>query len=82
MNFDLNDEQQLLADTIKRFVATHYNFDARAKIVSSQAGHSEDIWAAVAEMGLLGLPFGTEYGGFGGSNCHHKEDKNLAIELI
>jgi alkylation response protein AidB-like acyl-CoA dehydrogenase len=78
MNFDLNDEQQLLADTIKRFVATHYSFDARAKIVSSQSGHSDDVWAALAEMGLLGLPFASEYGGFGGSTA----DLMIVMEAI
>jgi alkylation response protein AidB-like acyl-CoA dehydrogenase len=78
MNFDLNDEQQLLADTIKRFVATHYSFDARAKIVGSQSGHSDDIWAALAEMGLLGLPFASEYGGFGGSTA----DLMIVMEAI
>ena len=78
MNFDLNEEQQLLADTIKRFVATHYNFDARAKIIGSHAGYSEDVWAAVAEMGLLGLPFGAEHGGFGGSTA----DVMLVMEAI
>jgi alkylation response protein AidB-like acyl-CoA dehydrogenase len=78
MNFDLNDEQQLLADTIKRFVATHYNFDARAKIVSSQSGHSDDVWAALAEMGLLGLPFASEHGGFGGSTA----DLMIVMEAI
>src|ERR1041384_733747 len=67
MNFELSQEQTLLAETIKRFVATHYNFDARAKILASPAGHSEDVWAAIAEMGLLGLPFAEEHGGFGGS---------------
>ncbi|MBI3328322.1 MAG: acyl-CoA dehydrogenase family protein [Nitrospinae bacterium] len=67
MNFDYSEEQQLLADTLKRLLATHYSFDARAKIMASAAGYSEDVWAALADMGLLGLPFGTEYGGFGGS---------------
>jgi pimeloyl-CoA dehydrogenase small subunit len=67
MNFDLSEEQQLLADTIKRFVATHYNFDARTKILASPTGYSEDVWAAMAEMGLLSLPFASEHGGFGGS---------------
>jgi pimeloyl-CoA dehydrogenase small subunit len=67
MNFDYSEEQQLLADTLKRFLATHYTFDARTKIVASTAGYSEDMWAALADMGLLGVPFDTEYGGFGGS---------------
>jgi alkylation response protein AidB-like acyl-CoA dehydrogenase len=67
MNFDLSEEQQLLADTIKRFVQTHYSFEARGKIVASPQGHSEDVWATLAEMGVLGLPFAAEHGGFGGS---------------
>jgi alkylation response protein AidB-like acyl-CoA dehydrogenase len=78
MNFELSDEQQMLAETIKRFVATHYNFDARAKILASPAGHSEDVWAAIAEMGLLGLPFAETHGGFGGTTV----DVMLVMEAI
>jgi pimeloyl-CoA dehydrogenase small subunit len=78
MNFELSDEQTLLAETIKRFVATHYNFDARAKILASPAGHSEDVWAAIAEMGLLGLPFAEAHGGFGGTTV----DVMLVMEAI
>jgi pimeloyl-CoA dehydrogenase small subunit len=78
MNFELSDEQTLLAETIKRFVATHYTFDARAKIIASPAGHSEDVWAAIAEMGLLGLPFDEAHGGFGGTTV----DVMLVVEAI
>jgi pimeloyl-CoA dehydrogenase small subunit len=67
MNFELSEEQTLLAETIRRFVATHYSFDTRAKIIASPAGWSADVWAAIAEMGLLGLPFAEAHGGFGGS---------------
>jgi pimeloyl-CoA dehydrogenase small subunit len=67
MNFDYSEEQQLLADTLKRFLATNYALDARAKIIASEAGYSEEVWATLAEMGLLGVPFDAEYGGFGGS---------------
>ena len=78
MNFELSDEQTLLAETIKRFVATHYNFDARAKIMGSPGGFSTDVWAAIAEMGLLGLPFAEAHGGFGGSTI----DVMLVMEAI
>jgi pimeloyl-CoA dehydrogenase small subunit len=78
MNFELSEEQTLLAETIKRFVATHYNFDARAKIIASPSGHSEDVWAAIAEMGLLGLPFAESHGGFGGTTV----DVMLVMEAI
>jgi pimeloyl-CoA dehydrogenase small subunit len=78
MNFELSDEQTLLAETIKRFVATHYNFDTRAKIMASPGGFSTDVWAAIAEMGLLGLPFAEAHGGFGGSTV----DVMLVMEAI
>ena len=78
MNFELSDEQTLLAETIKRFVTTHYNFDTRAKIMASPGGFSTDVWAAIAEMGLLGLPFAEAHGGFGGSTV----DVMLVMEAI
>jgi alkylation response protein AidB-like acyl-CoA dehydrogenase len=67
MNFDLSDEQQLLADSLRKYLANQYSMDARAKIVDSAAGWSEAVWAAFAEMGLLGVPFAEEHGGFGGT---------------
>ena len=67
MNFDLTEEQQLLADSLKRYLANEYSIDKRAKIVDSASGWSETVWAAFAEMGLLGVPFAEEHGGFGGS---------------
>ena len=67
MNFELSEEQQLLADSLRKYLANDYSFDARTKIVASPTGWSEKTWAAFAEMGLLGIPFAEEHGGFGGS---------------
>ena len=67
MNFELNQEQQLLADSLKRFVTNDYTFDARTKIVDSPKGWSEKVWGGLAEMGLMGLPFPAEFDGFGGT---------------
>jgi alkylation response protein AidB-like acyl-CoA dehydrogenase len=66
MNFDYNEEQQLLADSVRRFLAKDYDFEKRKKIVASREGWSADVWAQLAEMGLMGLPFSPDYGGFGG----------------
>ena len=66
MNFDYNEEQQLLADSVRRFLAKDYDFEARRKIAASEAGWSPQVWATFAEMGLTGLPFPAEFGGFGG----------------
>ena len=66
MNFDYNEEQQLLADSVRRFLAKDYGFEARKKIVASKEGWSAPVWATLTEMGLTGLPFSPDYGGFGG----------------
>ena len=66
MNFDYNEEQQLLAASVKRFIDKDYTFEARRKIVASNEGHSNAIWSTFAEIGLLGLPFPPAVGGFGG----------------
>jgi alkylation response protein AidB-like acyl-CoA dehydrogenase len=67
MNFDYSEEQKLLSDTLRRFLNTGYNFDARAKIMASATGYSDDVWAALAEMGVTGVPFPENVGGFGGT---------------
>jgi alkylation response protein AidB-like acyl-CoA dehydrogenase len=67
MKFDYNEEQQLLADSVVRFIAQDYSFEARKKIVASSQGYSEEVWSTLAGIGLTGLPFSPDYGGFGGS---------------
>jgi alkylation response protein AidB-like acyl-CoA dehydrogenase len=65
MNFDYNEEQQLLADSVRRYLADKYPFEQRQKIVRGQ-GWSAEAWAQFAQMGLTGLPVSAEHGGFGG----------------
>ena len=65
MNFDYNEEQQLLADSVRRYLAKAYDFEARKKIVAGE-GWSAEAWTQLAQMGLTGLPVSAEHGGFGG----------------
>ena len=66
MKFDYTEEQQLVADSVRRFVAQDYPFETRKRIVASKDGWSRDVWTKLAEIGLLGLPFPADFGGFGG----------------
>ncbi len=65
MNFDYSEEQQLLADSVRRYLAKAYDFESRKKIASAE-GWSAQAWAQFAEMGLTGLAVPAEQGGFGG----------------
>ncbi|HKM63181.1 MAG TPA: acyl-CoA dehydrogenase family protein [Acidisphaera sp.] len=66
MDFDYTDEQRLLKDSVDRLIADRYGFEQRKKYIADDAGFSRELWAQYAELGLLGLPFPEEYGGFGG----------------
>ena len=65
MDFDLTDEQRLLKDSVDRMIQDRYTFDARNKARIQPGGWSPETWAAFAELGLLGLPFAEQDGGFG-----------------
>ncbi|WP_025917875.1 acyl-CoA dehydrogenase family protein [Herminiimonas sp. CN] len=64
MNFDFNEEQRLLTDSVRRFVEKDYDFERRRKIIASPEGWNRPAWTALAEMGVVGLAFPSEYGGF------------------
>jgi alkylation response protein AidB-like acyl-CoA dehydrogenase len=69
MNFILNEEQQMLADTVARFVQTEYDFEARRKRVATAAdaapGYDDVMWSQLAELGLFGLNVPEAFGGIG-----------------
>lgn len=67
MDFDLSPEQTQLKDGVTRLMASRYgSLEARKAQASGADGFSPDVWAQFAEMGLLGIPFTEEEGGFGG----------------
>ena len=66
MDFDYSEEQRLLDETVRRLVKDEYEFADRKKYLAEPQGFSAALWAKYAELGLLGLPFAEEYGGFGG----------------
>src|SRR5438067_4873495 len=66
MDFDFSEEQRLLQDSVGRLLADHYTFEKRKAYLAEPEGWSRTLWAQYAELGLLGLPFAEEHGGFGG----------------
>jgi pimeloyl-CoA dehydrogenase small subunit len=66
MDFELNDEQRMLKESVERLLADHYEFEARKTYMEAPEGFSRELWGKYAELGLLGLPFEERFGGFGG----------------
>lgn len=67
MDFNLSEEQQLLKDSVDRFVLDSYDFETRRKLSNTDEGYSEDNWKTFAELGWLAVGLPEEYGGFGGA---------------
>lgn len=67
MNFDLSDEQQLVQDSVQRFVQDNYGLEARQAVVASADDFNKAHWATMAELGWLGLTMQEADGGFGGN---------------
>ncbi|KAA1174333.1 pimeloyl-CoA dehydrogenase small subunit [Marinobacter salinexigens] len=78
MDFRLNEEQQMLQDTVARLVRGEYNFEKRLEFSESEAGFSEDFWKQLGELGLTAVPFSEELGGFGGGGV---EVQSVMTEL-
>ena len=66
MNFELTDEQQQLADAVRKLLNSDYGFEQRQAIVRSDSGFSDTIWATFADMGLTALALPEADDGFGG----------------
>ncbi|RQO63835.1 pimeloyl-CoA dehydrogenase small subunit [Variovorax sp. KBW07] len=66
MNFEHTEDRRMLADSLNRFIAEQYAFDARDRIAKSAHGFSKEILQNFAELGVIGALFSEADGGFGG----------------
>jgi alkylation response protein AidB-like acyl-CoA dehydrogenase len=66
MDFTLTEEQQMLADSVERFLQKNYSFELRREMVANRQAMSQEVWEGLAGLGVLGVPFAEEYGGFAG----------------
>lgn len=66
MDFNFTEEQEMVRDGLSRLVRENYDIETRRAAIASEAGWRPEIWAQLAELGILGMPFSEEDGGFGG----------------
>ncbi|CAB3793757.1 Acryloyl-CoA reductase (NADH) [Paraburkholderia caffeinitolerans] len=67
MDFDLNSEQQMLQDSVRRFIERAYSFEARAALLKDGGNGSEANWRTFADNGWLMAAIPEEDGGLGGT---------------
>ncbi|WP_225010338.1 acyl-CoA dehydrogenase family protein [Novosphingobium percolationis] len=67
MDLSFTETQDMLRDTLARFLADTYDFETRKKMLTRPEGRDPGIWKALAtDLGILSAPFAEEHGGMGG----------------
>lgn len=83
MNFKLNSEQQLLQDSVRRFIDKTYAFEARTTLLKN--GNFTKQWDTLATNGWLAAALPDDCGGLGGSILDttliaHEFGRGLVVE--
>lgn len=66
MNFELNEDQRQLNESILRMLKDNYRFDQRRQIVVSEPGWSPKTWRLLSQLGVTGIGIPEVWGGLGG----------------
>lgn len=66
MDFQLSEEQKLLADSVEGWLQDKYDFERWRKLVKTDLGYAEENWQTMAELGWLAMPLPEDAGGLGG----------------
>ncbi len=65
MDFALSEEQEFLAQTLRRYLEEECPITRIRELVSEDAGHDGGTWKGLAELGIAGLLIPEEHGGSG-----------------
>lgn len=67
MQFEFDDEQLALQESVRRFLAERYDFETRRACLAKPFGSSDDVWQAFAEQGFFSIGLPEAHGGIGGA---------------
>lgn len=65
MDFELNDEQVMLRDTVREVLAKTYDIETLRKVTDTERGWDPKVWKSLADIGILGLTVDEADGGMG-----------------
>ncbi|MGE5843717.1 MAG: acyl-CoA dehydrogenase family protein, partial [Syntrophaceae bacterium] len=68
MDFTYTDDQKMLKEAARRFLAGACpNVEWYLEMDKDEKGFTPELWKGMAELGWMGILFPEEYGGIGGS---------------
>lgn len=66
MDFQHNEDRQILTSSLDRLLADRHGIETRNRVAFGPQGYSPELYAELAELGVIGALFGEDVGGFGG----------------
>ncbi|SDE68754.1 Acyl-CoA dehydrogenase [Paracoccus isoporae] len=78
MEFNLSEDHQMLADSLRRYLADNYDIETRNAAAFEAPYHSAETWSGLAELGVIGAFLPEDQGGFGGT----AEDVSVIFEEL
>lgn len=85
MDFELDDEQRMLGETVRTLLSRSYDVTRRNEMATTERGWSPQVWKQLADLGVLGLSFAEADGGLGATPVEtmvvmHELGRSLAPE--
>ncbi len=65
MNFDFSDDQKLLKETVRKFLADKCPMSVTRRVLEGDEPYAKEVWKGLVEMGLTGTAIPEEFGGLG-----------------
>lgn len=65
MNFDFSDDQKMLKEQVRKFLADKCPMSVTRRVLEGDEPYAQDVWKGLVEMGLTGTAIPEEFGGLG-----------------
>jgi alkylation response protein AidB-like acyl-CoA dehydrogenase len=65
MNFDFSDDQKLLKEQVRKFLADKCPTKVVRRVLDGSETHAEEVWKGLVELGVPGTAIPEAYGGLG-----------------
>ena len=65
MNFDFSDDQKLLQEQVRKFLADKCPIKVVRRVLDGPETHADEVWKGLIELGVPGIAIAEEYGGLG-----------------
>jgi alkylation response protein AidB-like acyl-CoA dehydrogenase len=82
MDFNLTQEQTMLADSLRRYLSRSYALPARREAMAEAGGYSAEHWRAYADMGVLALNVPEAHGGLAPGHAGNPMDTMVVMREL